>query len=402
VFNEPVGFSHSRRLLPALIVTLLLATVASAVGASVANAPPAPGGGKLVGNQQKFLQLAENGVRDINRNWWNPRTNWYNDRLAKGQDGKASIWTTVHLFSALNGIAQAAPTAANKRAVGWFADRAYREYWNPQVGHIRHTRRHIGGFDPSSRERTGPRAHAFYDDNGWLGLAFLEAYKTTHVSRYLTYANDAFQFLAQTGWADGKGGGVWWDTGHASRSSESIASGTALAALLYQTTGNKSYLQTAQQYISWADAHILDATNGLYMRDVDSPILMGYVQSPMMVGFESLCATTKNDHLCDRAEQLGTAALTQFTSTLHHGPQYDAVYLHWMLDVYAQDHNPRWYSLALSNAQRALANAKTKQGLYLRGWDGGRAPDAPTDSLKIDAATVSVFAWLAAARPPSA
>src|SRR4051795_13706692 len=72
-----------------------------------------------------------------------------------------------------------------------------------------------------------------------------------------------------------------------------------------------------------------------------------------------------------------------------------------MLDVYAQDHNPRWYSLALSNAQRALANAKTKQGLYLRGWDGGRAPDAPTDSLKIDAATVSVFAWLAAATPPS-
>jgi hypothetical protein len=381
---------------------LLAVMAGSAVVASTAHAPPpAPAGGKLTGDQQKFLQLAENGVRDINRNWWNPRTNWYNDRLAKGQDGKASIWTTVHLFSALNGIAQAAPTAANKRAVGWFADRAYREYWNPQVGHIRHTRRHIGGFDPSSRERTGPRAHAFYDDNGWLGLAFLEAYKTTHVSRYLTYANDAFQFLAQTGWADGKGGGVWWDTGHASRSSESIASGTALAALLYQTTGNKSYLQTAQQYISWADAHILDATNGLYMRDVDSPILMGYVQSPMMVGFESLCATTKNDHLCDRAEQLGTAALTQFTSTLHHGPQYDAVYLHWMLDVYAQDHNPRWYSLALGNAQRALANAKTKQGLYLRGWDGGRAPDAPTDSLKIDAATVSVFAWLAAARPPS-
>jgi hypothetical protein len=401
VFNDPVGFARSRRFLPALIVALLLALVASAVAASVANAPPAPGGGKLTGDQQKFLQLAESGVRDINRYWWNPRTNWYNDRLAKGQDGKASIWTTVHLFSALNGIAQAAPTAANKRAVGWFADRAYREYWNPQVGHIRHTRRHIGGFDPSSREPTGPRAHAFYDDNGWLGLAFLEAYKTTHVRRYLTYADDAFQFLAQTGWADGKGGGVWWDTGHASRSSESIASGTALAALLYQTTGNKSYLRTAQQYISWADAHILDATNGLYMRDVDSPILMGYVQSPMMVGFESLCATTKNDHLCDRAEQLGTAALKQFTGTLHHGPQYDAVYLHWMLDVYAQDHNPRWYELALDNAQRALANAKTNQGLYLRAWDGGRAPDAPTDSLKIDAATVSVFAWLAAARPPS-
>jgi uncharacterized protein YyaL (SSP411 family) len=385
-----------------VLVAALLIVVASAVGASVANAPPpAPSGGKLAGDQAKFLQLAQTGVRNIDRYWWNSRTDWYNDRLARGQDGKASIWTTVHLFSALNGIAEAAPTAANKRAVGWFADRAYREYWNPQVGHIRHTRRHIGGFDPSTREKTGPRAHAFYDDNGWLGLAFLEAYEITRVKRYLTYADDAFQFIAQTGWADGKGGGVWWDTGHVSRSSESIASGTALAALLYQTTHNKSYLRTAQKYIGWADSHIWDATNDLYMRDPDSPILMGYVQSPMMVGFMSLCQTTKNDKLCDKAEQLGDAALKEFTGTLHHGPQYDAVYLHWMLDVYAQDHNPRWYDLAVANAQRALANAQNKQGLFLKAWDGGRAPDAPTDSLKIDAATVSVFAWLAAATPPS-
>ena len=386
-----------------LFSALVLAAVGTALAAVVSNSPPpTPSGGSLPSDQQKYLQLAEIGVKNINRYWFNSRTDWYNDRLAKGQDGKASIWTTVHLFSALNGIAEAAPTAANKRAVEWFADHAYGQYWNPQVGHIRHTRRHIGGFDPSSRESTGPHAHAFYDDNGWLGLAFLEAYEITHVKRYLTYADDAFQFIAQTGWADGAGGGVWWDTGHVSRSSESIASGTALAALLYQTTGKKSYLQTAQKYISWADSHIWDAASGLYMRDPNSPILMGYVQSPFMLAFVSLCQTTKNDTLCDKAEELGDAALTQFTGTLHHGPQYDAVYLHWMLDVYGQDHNPRWYNLAVANAQRALTNAQNKQGLFLKAWDGSRAPDAPTDSLKIDAATVSVFAWLAAATPPSA
>jgi uncharacterized protein YyaL (SSP411 family) len=285
--------------------------------------------------------------------------------------------------------------------VEWFADRAFREYWDPQVGHIRHTRRHTGGFDPSTRETKGPRAHAFFDDNGWLGLAFLEAYEITRVRRYLTYADHAFQFIAQAGWADGAGGGVWWDTGHVSRSSESIASGTALAALLYQTTHKRSYLQTAQRYISWADSHIWDAASGLYMRDPSSPILMGYVQSPFMLAFVSLCQTTKNDTLCDKAEQLGDAALTQFTGQLHHGPQYDAEYLHWMLDVYEQDHNPRWYSLALANAQRALDNAPNNQGLFLKAWNGTRAPDAPADSLKIDAATVSVFAWLAGATPPA-
>jgi len=388
--------------MPALLLAGVLAVVASALAATVANAPPpTPAGGRLQGDQQKFLQLAEQGVRDINRNWFNSRTDWYNDRLARGQDGKAPIWTTVHLFSALNGIAQAAPTAANKRAVQWFADRAYREYWDPQVGHIPHTRRHIGGFDPSTRESKGPRAHAFFDDNGWLGLAFLEAFRITRVQRYLTYADDAFQFMAQAGWASGAGGGVWWDTHHVSRSSESISSGSALGAELYYTTRRKSYLQTTRKFIAWANAHIWDATSGLYMRDVTSPILMGYVQSPFMLAYMSLCQTTKDDALCDKAEQLGNSSLARFTGALHHGPQYDAEYLHWMLEVYAHDHNPRWYNLALANARRALANARAKNGLYLRAWDGSRAPDAPTDSLKIDAATVSVFAWLAAAKPPA-
>jgi glycosyl hydrolase family 76 len=403
VLNGPVKLSGRRGLLAAFLFVLVLAAVGTALAAVVASKPPSPSGGNLSnGNQQKFLRLAETGVQNINRYWFNSRTNWYNDRLARNQDGKAPIWTTVHLFSALNGIATAAPTAANKRAVEWFADRAYREYWDPQVGHIPHTRKHIGGFDPSTRETKGPRAHAFFDDNGWLGLAFLEAFRITRVKRYLNYADDAFQFLAKAGWASGVGGGVWWDTGHRSRSSESIASGSALGALLYYTTRRKAYLGTTQKFISWANAHIWDTRNGLYMRDVTSPILMGYVQSPFMLAYVSLCQTTKNDTLCDKAEQLGNSSLAQFSGALHHGPQYDAEYLHWMLDVYAQDHNPRWYNLALANAQRALANAQNKQGLFLKAWDGSRAPDAPTDALKIDAATVSVFAWLAAAAPPSA
>jgi hypothetical protein len=373
------------------------------VGVAVADAPaPLPPSPQLSADRAKFLQIAEDGVRKVNRYWWNSRTRWYNDQLKQPQDGKASIWTTVHVFFTLNGIATADRTQANVRQLKWFADRAYREYWNPQVGHIPHTRGHIGGFDPSSREARTARAHAFYDDNGWLGLAFLEAYRITKTPRYLRYADAAFQFIAQTGWAVGAGGGIWWDTGHASRSSESISSATLLAAMLYETTHKASYLRTARQYISWADSHIWDAKNGLYMRDPNSPILMGYVQSPFMLAFVSLCSTTSNDTLCDRAEQLGGSALAQFSDKLTHGPQYDAVYLHWMLNLYARDHDARWYSLAYDNAQRALANAQNSAGLFLKAWDGSRAPDAPTDSLKIDAATLSVFAWLAAATPPPA
>jgi glycosyl hydrolase family 76 len=402
VFNAPVRASLSRLWARALGAVLFV-LVCSLAAAAVADAPRRAVHAKraaLTPQQARFLQLAQSGVQKVGRYWYNRRTGWYNDRLAKGQDGRASIWTTVHLFSTLNGIATASPTAANKRAVERFADGAYRQYWNPQAGHIRHTRRHIGGFNPSSRVPAQAGVHAYYDDNGWLGLAFLEAYRITRVRRYLNYADAAFQFIAQTGWAEGAGGGVWWDTRHTSRSSEGITSATALGALLYETTRKSSYLNTVKGYIGWADSHLWDASNGLYMRDVTSPILMGYVQSPMMIAFLSLCSTTHDDTMCDRAETLGSSALAHFTLNLSHGPQYDAVYLHWMLEVYARDHNPRWYQLAYTNAQQAIARAQNRQGLFLKAWNGGRAPDAPTDSLKIDAATLSVFAWLAAAKPP--
>lgn len=356
---------------------------------------------QLSAAQAGYLQLAQQGVRNINRYWWNRRTRWYDDALFSSRDGKASIWTTVHVFSALNGIAQASPTRGNLRTLQRFADAAYGQFWNSHAAYLRGARRWVGGYKPGSRVRSGPRAHAYYDDNGWLGLAYLEAYRSTHIKRYLRYADQAFQFIARTAWARNVGGGIWWDTGHKNRSSEGIASATALGALLYEATHNRYYLNSVKRYIAWADRHIYDARDGLYMRDTDSPILMGYVQSPMMVAYISLCSTTHDDHLCDKAEALGASSLAHFTMNLTHGPQYDAVYLHWMLDVYSRDHDPRWYQLAANNAQRAIANSRNKQGLFLRGWDGRRAPDVPPDSLRIEAATVSVFAWLAAATPPS-
>jgi uncharacterized protein YyaL (SSP411 family) len=186
-----------------------------------------------------------------------------------------------------------------------------------------------------------------------------------------------------------------------SRSSEGIASNTLLAALLYETTHKRYYLRTARRYIAWADSHIWDRRSGLYMRDPNSPILMRYVQSPMIAAYESLCESTRDDRWCDKAERLGAAALAGFPAAADHGPQYDAVYLRWMLDLYDHDGDPRWYSLAYYNAERALAKAGNRAGLFLRAWDGSRAPDAPADSLKIESATLSVFAWLAAAKPPT-
>jgi predicted alpha-1,6-mannanase (GH76 family) len=51
--------------------------------------------------------------------------------------------------------------------------------------------------------------NAFYDDEGWWALAWLDAYDLTGEEKYLAAANDIFLDMA-AGWDDYWGGGIYW------------------------------------------------------------------------------------------------------------------------------------------------------------------------------------------------
>jgi uncharacterized protein YyaL (SSP411 family) len=377
---------------------LLAAVAVLLVYAGDAAAPTHGATDRFSAGRAKLLMAAERGVRAAKDQWWDARAGWYRERL-NGNPNLTSIWSVVHLFNTLDALALMDHSRVHIRMLQRFADRMHELYWNPTAGHLPHTRTPVGGYTPLPNQ-TGNRVHTFYDDNGWLGLAFFQAYKATGTRAYLAHAKAAFDFISRTGWAAGIGGGVWWDSRHASRSSESISSTTLLAALLYEQTHQARYLGTAKRYIAWADKNIWNADAGLYERDPFSPILMSYVQSPFAAAMASLCRSTRANAWCQRSERLAGAALAHFPHKLSHGPQYDSVYLQWALDIYSHDGNPRLYELAYDNAQRALANAGGANSIYLRDWDGTRAPDAAADSIKIDTSTLQLFAWVAAVKPP--
>jgi hypothetical protein len=78
------------------------------------------------------------------------------------------------------------------------------------------------------------------------------------------------------------------------------------------------------------------------------------------------------------------------------------MYLRWLLYLYALDHNPRWYAIAVTEAARAQAHAGDGHGRWLRAWDGSSLVyhDADPSMLQPHAATTMLFAWLAATPPP--
>jgi hypothetical protein len=355
-----------------------------AAAAVVVCAAPAAGAPRQLG----FLQAAEAGVAQAHAYWWDARRGWYDERLdPTWQPNRplVRLWSAYPLFEALNAIAIAAPTPAHRAAVRAFAAKA-EQYWNPYVepsgAYAYYIHTVIGSAD------------TFFDDNGWWGIAFLDAYRATRDRRYLLDAEKALGFIMNTGW-DQASGGTWWETFHRHKTSEPLAAAAYVAAGLYLATGERKYLAQADSLMSWADVHSWNAARGLYARSAGDPTVLNYVEGMMIGARLELCQIPGREDECLAAERLARAAVVAFPGDWEPAP--DVIYLRFLLDLYRQDGNRRWYDLVAAQALRAERTSRVRGGLYLNRWDGSFARG---HLLRFHAATTSLFAWLGATAPP--
>src|SRR5438477_9261111 len=428
----------------------------------VAALAPADRAAALSAQRVSFLSLAEQGAtqargafKDARHGLWNGHRNvplsWYDERLrSRIKYPLATIWGAVPLFESLAAIATANPSAANRRVLDVFAEGSHppssppgaraaaaahraraaaskplrgsgarahaasavyygaESYWDPAMH----------AFAPYPGDRG--RANTWFDDNSWWGIAFVDAYRALHKPRLLRVAQSAFDFVARRGW-DASGGGLWWNTDHSpegQKSGEALAAGSLLGALLAQawqqaaasaSPGARSAMEatstrdaeTVEKFMSWGDAHFADL-GGLYSRTQSDATPMPYVAGPEIEAKELLClrAPSPNQY-CAQASRLASVAYQRFAYRLNMGPQFDAIYLHWMLVYALQTGDARWAPMALTFANDARANARVGSGLYLRAWDGSDMSEhqAEPNMLRTDAASVELFGWLAANGP---
>ena len=357
-----------------ILVPVLLALLAGRAGASGPN----------------YLSLAQQGVADVRAHWWNADSSWYNDTY-NGQPPSmplARLWSAYPLFETLVGVELAQPTAANKKALTDFADSAASLYWNPKV-------KPYGGYGYYPGMRSA-QANVYYDDSGWWGLSFIDAYQASHDRAYLADARKAMRFIVGSGWDSKLGGGTWWDTFHHHKTIEPLAAAVIIGTRLYTLDNDKWALGWAQKLLNWANAHSFDKKSGLYQRSSTDDTVMDYVQGLMMTANWELCKALHKPAMCTRAQQVASASLTAFGQDLNWAPMYDVVYLQWMLEYYRESGDARFYNLASHNGARALASVN-ESGYYLNNWEG--KPLA--DGLGEEASNLELFAWLAASPSPS-
>lgn len=381
--------------------------------------------------QRHYLSLAEHGVKQTSH-WKNQSRHWYNAVLRDRRPFPlAPIWDVFPLWKTVSDIALADPNGSHRQAVDRFANYA-ETYWDPNL-------RPGPGYIPYPN--SGPGAHrpnikAYFDDNGWWGLAFLDAYQAVGSRRYLRDSERAFGFIARFGW-DRHGGGIWWNNQHPWRSGEALAAAADLAARLYQVTHGHFYLAWAVKLIRWANHHLLK-WDGSYAQRLRHEATMSHAgEGSMLSALTALCETGvgvpravyaripanhfrptgTSDRLpyvpsswCSWAEALATKTDLGVPSKsyqrvdaivpLNDNPQTDAVYVGGLLDLYQHDHNHLWYDTATKSAARILRHSRGRRGLFLRAWNGARRIlNSQPGMLRTDAASVSVFAGLALVRP---
>ena len=403
-----------------------LAVCLTALALAWVAATPAPASG-LTRSQAHYLAAANRGVKQTHR-WWSGRMHWYRAVLDQGR--VASLWGIVPLFEALNGLQIAQPSDRHRHMLSRFARGAER-YLNPNL-------EPVPGFGPKPRQREAGKT-TWFDDNGWWGLAFLDAYRATGNGRYLRDALIAQRFISVSGWdtTAGRPGGIWWNTNHSFYAGESLAGGTLLSAKLYALTHQQSYLDDALKFIAWGDTWLTDPVTGLYARlrkpktyktgkpgpvpapagspaaeAADSKALaanpdeaakleasgqpvappgeaaaaldyypafaslpMPYVNGPMILAHRIICQETGRQEFCQRAEDLAARTL-QVYRRFWMGPQFDFWYVRTMLEFAQLDRSGDWYGIVRNNARSALHRARDRHGLYLRTWYGKKAARA--------------------------
>jgi hypothetical protein len=192
-----------------------------------------------------------------------PEKGLYAEEAKPGQPlgQPAFTWSVGVMLQALNAAAKADPKY--RPALQRYVD-AIPCYWQPEGP--------VPGFDvlpmPKGKDR-------YYDDNEWMVLALVTAGDILKSKRPLELAQESFAYV-MSGKDDKLGGGIYWrESDKASKNTCSNGPAAAAALALFEKSGDRKLLQTAEELYAWTKGRLRDPSDGLYWDNVN---LNGRVQ----------------------------------------------------------------------------------------------------------------------------
>lgn len=256
----------------------------------------------------------------------------------------------------------------------------------------------------------------YYDDTGWWGLAWIDAYDVTGNTAYLSMAQTIFAAMTK-GWDTTTcGGGIWWNTSNTYKNA--IANElflTVAAKLANRTTGSTSasYLNWAQQEWSWFKASGMINSNNLINDGLTSTnpnacvnnraTEWSYNQGVILGGLVELYKATSDPTLLPQAQAIASAVLSSSSGLVNSNgilvesgvsggdaPQFKGVFLRNLMALYSASPNAQYKTFADANASSIWANDQGANHQFGASWQG------PFDSADATRQTSALDALIAA------
>eukprot|EP01089_Gocevia_fonbrunei_P013355 TRINITY_DN3411_c0_g2_i1.p1 TRINITY_DN3411_c0_g2~~TRINITY_DN3411_c0_g2_i1.p1 ORF type:complete len:372 (-),score=31.57 TRINITY_DN3411_c0_g2_i1:34-1149(-) len=236
----------------------------------------------------------------------------------------------------------------------------------------------------------------YYDDLNWMCMALLNAHNLTRSSEYLNKAETLFHKVMaawDTTCCGSTPGGIWWDTLHESKAAASNAGPAATAVLLYQATGNSSYLHFGLKvYYFWRE-NMVNSSTGEVGDHISAPNgqkvywSFTYNQGLMIGAGIYLYEATKDQTYLNDASLVATflcksqvtASGQVLTDNCGYGfdcPQFKGIGYKFLSMLYKNyfPSNSLFKAVLLNSVNSLWNNARTPEGFFGTHW-AGPAPD---------------------------
>lgn len=224
------------------------------------------------------------------------------------------------------------------------------------------------------------KSDRYYDDNGLVGIDYMEAYLNTKKPLYLNRAKTTFKFII-SGWSEDLGGGITWLEGHRDQKPACSNGSACLTALkIYEGSKETYYLDWGKKFYDWMYSNLKDST-GIYSNDKKANgsvnrTFWTYNSGWMVEAGVLLYEFTGDKKYLLEAQQLAKDVYRHF-SNVPHSPELSMhIDLPWFVTVlfrgyerlYQQDGNDQYIRLIEKDLNYAWANSRDRYGFVTHSW----------------------------------
>jgi Predicted glycosyl hydrolase len=252
------------------------------------------------------------------------------------------------------------------------------------------------------------KSDRYYDDNGLVGIDYIDAYDVSKNPHYLAKAKEVFTFI-KSGWSDDFGGGVSWLEGiRDQKPACSNGKATVLALKLYQSTKDKQYLEKGKLFYNWMMTHLEDSTLHIIWNSLSTvngkpdKAFYTYNTGTMIQSSVRLYRITGEKQYLNNARRLAEGSYRYFVKKSEKGFMYindlswfNVVLFRGYQELYDVDHNSKYVDAIISGADWAWENARDEAGLIYKDWTGKKDEKKQPKWLLDESCMVELYARIA-------